>query len=128
MSTVDFKLDRAALDRMLEGSGGLVDDHLRGLARDTTRVAKSLAPVATGKLREAIRYYRSGDGYIVIADTDYSLFVHEDTRAHVIRRKPPGKVLRFPGRGGTIVYAPKTNHPGTAGQPFLTDALRSVIR
>lgn len=123
-----FELDQAALDHLLRDPGGPTDDYIAGLAHLTVSEAKGRAPVATGKLRDMIRAYREGGVWYVIADTDYSLAVHEGTRPHVIRRKPPGKVLRFPSRGGTIVYAPKVDHPGTAGQPFLTDALRSVIR
>jgi hypothetical protein len=63
----------------------------------------------------------------VSANTEYAIFVHEGTGPHPIVPRT-AKVLRFPTRGGRIVYTTKVNHPGTDAQPFLMDALRVTIR
>lgn len=122
-----FTPDHGGLDFLLRDRGGVVDRYAEGLAAAVSVDSKGRAPSVTGNLRESIHFYREGGVWYVAAEAPYSLAVHEGTRPHVIRRRPPGKALRFPSKGGTIVYAPKVNHPGTAGQPFLTDALRAVI-
>lgn len=96
----------------------IVDEAGRRVTEDTA----AAAPVADengGTLRDN---HRQGDvienGNIistsVIADTDYAVFVSENTRAHEIR-PVRAKVLRFKIAGQTV-FAAHVNHPGTTGQ------------
>lgn len=124
-SNVQIVLDPLAIARMTM-PGGMVDFFIGRKAKTVAVVAQGLAPHDTGTLAASIKAKRVGFGWEVIADTPYSLAVHEGTRPHVIEPKH-AKALRFPSKGGTIVYAKRVNHPGTKANPFLTTALESVI-
>ena len=116
-----------AIARMT-GPGGVVDTYTLGLAQAIAATAKGMVPRDTGKLADSIRVKKVGPGaWSVVAEADYALAVHEGTRPHVITPKN-GRVLRFPSKGGSIVYTQKVNHPGTKAVPFLADAMASVIR
>lgn len=124
--TTTVTTDHAGLERLLHGD---VDAYIERLARQVEGVARRNAPRKTGELAKSIHAYRAGSAvWFIAAEAPYSLPVHEGTRPHTIRPKKPGGVLRFPGRGGMVVYTKKANHPGTAPQPFLVDALREVVR
>lgn len=63
----------------------------------------------------------------VIADSPHARYFHDGTRPHQIR-PVEAKVLRFPGRGGVVVFHPgPVNHPGTAPHPFLVTALAAEL-
>jgi len=63
----------------------------------------------------------------VTALPKYAIMVHEGTAPHIIVPKNPLGMLKFRSRLGTIVFAKKVNHPGTAANPFLVRALRRVM-
>lgn len=48
----------------------------------------------------------------------YAIIVHEGSRPHEIRPRPPNRRLKF-RVGGKTVYATRVFHPGTAPDPFL---------
>lgn len=56
----------------------------------------------------------------------YMLYVHEGTEPHEIR-PVNAQVLRWVGPGGAV-FARRVRHPGTTGDPYLVDAMRTVIR
>ena len=66
------------------------------------------------------------EGHVTVIPK-YALMVHNGTKPHIIRPKSPGRRLKFRGRTGTMVYARKVNHPGTAANPFLERALKAVM-
>ncbi len=111
----------------LAAAGGTADRHAGYLAQQTAEGARARAPRKTGKLQGAVRVGRDDQGWYVIADTEYASAVNRGTKPHEIRPKN-ASVLRFPTKGGRIVYARSVAHPGTAPNPFLLDALRDVIR
>jgi hypothetical protein len=127
-ATVIFTPNPAGLVRLLQGPGGAT---ARWVARKTAEVATTattLAPVKTGNLRSSIQP-RVEFGPLrgeVEATAPYSLYVHEGTSPHPIT-PVNARVLRFPTKAGTIVYAQSVNHPGTRPQPFLSDALAKVV-
>ena len=111
----------------LSAPGGMVDGFTYGLAQAIAATAQGLAPRDTGELANSIETERvSAIGWAVVAKAPYSLAVHEGTKAHEIRPKS-GKVLRFPSKGGKIVFTKKVNHPGSAPNPFLEEAMISVL-
>lgn len=55
---------------------------------------------------------------------EYSGFVNDGTRPHVIRPRN-AQALRF-RVGGRVVFARVVHHPGTRARPFLDRALREV--
>lgn len=127
-STIQFTVNRSAVWAEVER------DLARKVASITRRIAaqaKENTPVLTGNLRRSIQEdplqvapFRITSG--VTATADYAVFVHEGTRAHVIRAKNV-KNLRFQ-MGGRTVFAPSVNHPGTRARPFLRNAAESVSK
>lgn len=95
--------------------------------RRMRRELDATVPVRTGELQRSARYrtYERGDTAFVEVTylADHAIFVAEGTRPHVIVPRRPGGVLRFPGRGGQIVFARRVNHPGTDPNPWWDDAL-----
>lgn len=60
------------------------------------------------------------------AGRGYALIVHEGSRPHTIRPRPPRKSLRF-RVAGRVVYATRVAHPGTGADPFLTRWIRELV-
>lgn len=109
------------------GSGP--DRHLRKKANAVAILARDLVPVRTGRLLSTIKANQNRDekgrfafGYAVSAGTRYGYYVHEGTGPSP-RWPVNGKVMKFPGSRGDIVYRDFVMHPGTPAQPFLQDAL-----
>lgn len=127
-ATVLFTPNPAGMLNLLQGPTGATARWVARKTAEVTATAKALAPVNTGALRASI------DGTVMFgplrgeveAGVPYSLFVHEGTSPHEIV-PVNARVLRFPTKAGTIVYAQKVDHPGTRPQPFLSDALAKVI-
>ena len=109
------------------GSGP--ERHLRKKAEAVAVMARTLAPVKSGRLKTTIRASHNRDekgryafGFAVSAGTPYGYFVHEGTGPSP-RWAVNRKVMKFPGSGGDLVYRDFVMHPGTPAQPFLRDAL-----
>ena len=84
-----------------------------------------------GQLRDSIvkRLVPGGRAGVVVqvgSDDPIALLHHEGTSPHVIE-PVRAKVLRFPTGDGGVVFALRVNHPGTAPNPYLIDALK-VLR
>lgn len=129
-----FQLGRVDLDLRNDSAlnATATQASLPEVTRITRRVlnrAKVLAPVDTGRLRSSgrmdIRVTSVGPTGSVTFPVSYAQFVHEGTRAHVIRARRK-KALRFTGRGGVVVFRRQVNHPGTRARPFLEQALAEI--
>jgi hypothetical protein len=100
----------------------------------STRVgllARQYANRRTGALAASIEARRVGGTeptVLVGTPMSYASFVHDGTRPHLIRPRPPNRFLRFPGRDGRIVFAREVHHPGYIGNPFLESAMVETIR
>lgn len=123
----DIRVDGAEVARFARSPDGPV---MRDLMRRAERVqigARVIVRKRTRALEKSIvkrpePYAARGPQVSVGSSLYYALWEHEGTPPHVIRPNRM-KVLRFPGRGGAIVFARKVNHPGTNGSHFLTRAL-----
>jgi hypothetical protein len=109
------------------GSGP--DRYLRGKRDAVAVMARSLAPVSSGRLKSTIRADQNRNelgrytfGYTVSAGTPYGYFVHEGTEPSP-RWPSNRKVMKWPGSRGDIAYHDFVMHPGTPAQPFLQNAL-----
>lgn len=109
------------------GSGP--ERHLRKKTEAVAVMARSLAPIRSGRLKTTIRASQNRDekgryafGFAVSAGTPYGYFVHEGTGPSP-RWPVHRKVMKFQGSRGDIVYRDFVMHPGTPDQPFLRDAL-----
>lgn len=118
----------AGLLHALQSPTGTVGLWVARKTAEVASVARALAPVSTGELRDSIHpeVHAAPLRGEVRADAPYSLFVHEGTSPHVIEPNQ-ANVLRFPSRAGEIVFAPRVDHPGTRPRPFLSEALAAVI-
>lgn len=99
---------------------------MASLQRRVANQARQDVPVRTGNLGRQVK-----EGDIRVAgprtvsgsvrdDAKYAVFVHDGTRAHVIRPRH-AKALRFMV-GGRVVFAKMVRHPGTKARPFLRNA------
>lgn len=126
-ATVRFDASSAGIAALFSPAGE-VGRYMERLGEETAAAARVLAPVESGALRASIRSDMDPDLTVeVSANTDYAIYVHEGTAPHTITPRS-ARVLRFPTKGGKIVYTTKVNHPGTQPQPFLMDALRATVR
>lgn len=57
----------------------------------------------------------------------HALILELGSRAHIIVPRRPGGWLRFPGRGGSTVFARLVHHPGTRPYRIMDTALRRVL-
>lgn len=126
-TTVEVKINGAALNSMLRGENGLVHQNTIDRAIKVQNRARVLVPVHTGKLRDSLHKLtiRDTNGLLALlvgSPVSYAYMVHEGTPAHYIR-PVRAKFLRFPGRDGRIIYTKLVHHPGTKPRRFLTDAL-----
>lgn len=145
---VTLRTDRAALAELLSGRNGPVFQIINQKANQVSNIAKSLAPVDEGRLRQSITYeVRSeADGPVGVVGTnvEYAIFVHEGTGLYSKRnprliRPVRARALRWPTknnsgvgrrrfRGGqTAGYTFSKSSKGVKGRPFLTDALKRVF-
>jgi hypothetical protein len=93
----------------------------------TERVAYHARLLAPGSMKTKIRTVTLGGPApigLVVSDHPASLFVLHGTKPHKIQAKP-GKVLAFtPKGGGSMIFRPSVQHPGTKPNNFLLKALR----
>lgn len=112
----------------MSAPGGDVNNYVRRKTGLTAAVAQVNAPVRTGTLKRGIRTdvrtVRQGAVGRVRSTARHSTWVHEGTYGPIL---PHGDFLWVPGRkGGTR----RVKMPEVAGQranPFLADALRTVM-
>lgn len=140
MGDVVVRMDGQAVQRLLESPNGPVMRHVAQRATAVKQRAQQIVRVSdpaqrtsrSGQgqhLRDTIvtRFVTdpSGPSIWVGSNLPHALIEHEGTRPHVILPKK-AKVLRFPVRGGGIVFAKRVNHPGTTGSFFLVRAAQEV--
>ena len=83
--------------------------------------AKKEAPVDKGILRKYIRSRVNADHAIVYNNIAYALYVHEGTKAHLIKPKEK-KGLFWKGANHPVK---SVRHPWTKANPFFTRALEN---
>ena len=91
-------------------------------AEDLLGKAQGETPVATGTLRASLHIdgpHSAGNAVFARVQTggeasDYAIFVHEGTGAHLILPKAEGGYLHFNGTFARVVH-----HPGTHAYKFL---------
>lgn len=83
-ASVVVRMDKPALDRLLESEHGDVARHLLKLAVMVERTAKHLCPVDTGRLRASITHAIAHDNLGILAlvgsDVYYAIYVELGTR------------------------------------------------
>lgn len=145
------RLDSRAIAQLLRSEDGPNGRFMAELGTQVQERAKSKVGVSKGPLhgttlvrgeeahlRDTIvkRWVEDASGPAVLVGSDHpiSYIHHEGTRPHVIRARR-AKTLRFAVAGGSAVFSPgggflvfakQVNHPGTAPNRYLTDALAEL--
>lgn len=108
----------------------LAREEVRGLTASINRRARSNAPggpYSTGRLKTSINWSvrTVGDKVVGVSGSDlvYAYSVHEGQPARVITAKRAPLLSFYWRRVGKQVKFFKVNHPGTAPQPYLVQAL-----
>lgn len=136
MPDMNLVIDGQAMAHILRSPAGPVARHL--IERATLVQAKAKEIVhshrKTGCLEDSIVKRVETNGVElairIVSDTtpcsptrtSYSLMFHDGTTAHDIIATN-AQALRFE-IGGEVIFAQRVHHPGTAGVPFLRDALK----
>lgn len=128
------RLNQAAINHMLRGRGGMVDDHIRTLTRRTETLGKRNIRVDTGRTRASIHSSVRTRGTLVIGRvatrSKVGLWLHEGTgiygpRGAPIRPKRAQVLVFTPKGGGGVVYAKQVR--GIEGDEWLVRALRAAV-
>ena len=131
------RIDGAALQRLLRSPTGPVARELLRRGEKVVSRAKSLCPVASGRLRNSItpELVETSVGPVVRVGTnvEYARFVHdgtgiygpraqriEPTRTKVFKWKAKGAGAAFANDDGYVIAS---STAGMRGVPFLRDAL-----
>lgn len=101
------------------------------VTRETANLAKARAPRDTGRLANSIgtsiRETPNKVRGLVGTRVKYARIIHDGARAHKIRPRRPGGMLKFYWpRVGKVVFLRSVNHPGVGATPFLTSSLLNV--
>lgn len=112
-----FRVDLPDPSRLSDGVVRAAMPEAAELVKDR---AVKLAPVVRGTLREGIeaRVEKGGLQGVVASTAKHSYIVHEGTKAHYIGPDKK-RALKLPGEW----LRANVHHPGSAGQPFLEQAL-----
>ncbi len=85
----------------------------------------------TGQLQRSTEYkvvkLRSGSKITLLNKAPYAAAIDQGARPHVIYPRRAA-ALRFIGRGGSVVFAKKVNHPGNKPYKFLYRATMAAGR
>lgn len=111
-------------------AGLLVAKTARAIASQATRNAPG-GPYSVGNLKRSIHVERTIDAgrsttALVGSNLIYAHSVHEGQPARTIVPVRADKLRFFWRKAGRRVAFESVEHPGTTGQPYLTDAMRTV--
>jgi hypothetical protein len=124
--SVEVRIDRGRLARMLRSRGGMMARHLRRRNERVARRAEQLAPGSMGRyISHRIVEGPRGLTGVVTCDHPATVYVINGTRPHVIRPRR-AKALKFTVDGRTV-FATVVHHPGTKANNFLAEAMRQVL-
>ena len=118
--------------QLLTGASGPSYKRVRLMQDMTAAAADTKVPVDTGTLKGSqVKTPVVVTGDRVVAGVEYrspyALFVHEGTKAHVIRPRNKKILAWVPrGSGAKTRFAMKVNHPGTKAKKWLLTSMWAV--
>lgn len=115
-SSIWFKNIRLAV----KDSIGIVQEEAQEHHRFTSRNGALERSVDTRLLDGSL----TGEVFLNTNIAPYGPWVHQGTKAHVIRPKRR-MALRWVSQDSVFLFAKRVKHPGTKKDPFLYDALRN---
>jgi hypothetical protein len=98
----------------------------RDWADETAKVAKTMVPSKTGRLRGSIRRRNATQRKATVVAHYTAFFIDKGTKRHSENPKK-AKALKF-ARGGNTIFSRKVDHPRTAARPFRERAAREGLR
>lgn len=106
-------------------SQGLLKSLLPEMVELVAIRARAIAPRQSGGLAESIegRVEEEGPRGVIAATARHAFIVHQGTKAHTALAKDSKALTIYSGASGRPVLRKSMQHPGTKGQPFLTDAV-----
>lgn len=110
----ESRLNRLGMEFASEGA--------RVFAEEVAEEARRLCPVDSGHLRSKIKVRKYGLGWVVMADTEYAIYVHEGTGKYARGGYGRTTAWVYTPDGGRTFYTTEGQRP----QPFLTQALDIV--
>lgn len=108
-------------------AAGYSSPHVAETTRKVLNRSRVLVNVRTGNLRGSLGMKMMVRRTAVIGEVStkvkYAIYVHDGTKAHIIRARRVGGYLRFTVPPGVVIYRRQVLHPGYKGNPFLRRAL-----
>lgn len=95
-------------------------------ADETSKVARGMVPVRTGRLRQSIKRRNATQRKATVVAHHTAYFVDKGPRPHLIKPKR-GTHLIFQA-GGRTIFARQVNHRGYRGRPFRQRAAEAGLR
>lgn len=105
-------------------SDNIVSDIAQEIGSNLQDLLERKSPRVTGELASSWQLTSQGDTVIVENDTPQARFVVDGTRPHVILPVNANALSFYVN--GTHVFAKRVNHPGTAPNPFVDEAVSEV--
>lgn len=126
--SVSVNVNKRELERLIRSAPGEARAAAKRQAQDLRDDVRRRMPRRTGTTaRNTEAVQRSEYSWAVEIPEVPGRFLIEGTRPHLIRPRN-GRVLRFMGRGGGVVFARLVRHPGTKPYPFARDAAKAAQR
>jgi hypothetical protein len=127
---VVVEIDDAALNAF-KGWGGPVGQATDRLARDTVFFQRIFANKKTGAMSAGMHYKRGtwsrGIQFDAGSDIDYTLFVDQGTKPHVITAKNAPYLVFYWPKVGRVVHFKTVHHPGNKAYKFLERGLERAM-
>jgi hypothetical protein len=114
------------------GWGGPVGRATERLAKETVFRIKSLMNKRTGAMIAGTHYkkgkWSKGIEFQAGSDVDYTLYMDQGTKPHVIAAKNAPYLVFFWAKVGRVVHFKSVQHPGTKPYHFLERGLEAALR
>ena len=128
-STVTFRWNVIARDRLLKEPGGDVHTWLVRKGVQIERLAKAQVGVKSGNLKRSISTSIERKAYgqqmKIGSNLRYAASHHEGSRPHMIQGRRGGN-LRFT-KNGRVIHTRRVMHPGTRANKYLSSNLFVVL-
>jgi|SRR3954468_12326051 hypothetical protein len=124
------EIDDAELDKF-KGWGGPVGSSIERLAKETVFRQRIFANKRSGAMAAGMHYVKGkwskGIQFDAGSDVDYTLFVDQGTKPHVIKAKNAPYLTFFWPKVGRIVHFKSVHHPGNKAYGFLMKGLERAL-
>jgi hypothetical protein len=128
---VAFQPDHAAIAKFQSWEGP-VGRSVERLAKETVFRQKIFANKRSGAMAGGMHYKKGkwsrGIQFDAGSDVDYTLFVDQGAKPHVIKAKNAPYLVFYWPKVGRVVHFKSVNHPGNKAYRFLEKGLERALR